>query len=1142
MEAIMEQIAWYHNLSILCIGGMVLCMIITAILYKKLNIREVIRFYKRRGRRMLVLGLFCVGIIQSSAVQTEAAEVELPDVETEEPKQEEDLPPALLDFSVFPGNEELDNAFITEDEMYYYVKNLENEPDVKIFLKISDEQELFLEEQVHLEYRLEGTEEWSQLIDEQAEWLNTEENQFEISYAFDGAENETNIYEFRVSYIDSGNHELISELPQKYIFDKVSPAYEAVYTSETGEELKSNEEGSLLEPYYNAAKVIHLEFQIAEENLDEEKTSIKISALDRNGDLLQEMKVKREEQTISAVLDVDAHYEIQIKLVDKAGNETVHHKNFALDYAVPEETEISYSLENGSFLECIKSKLNFGYFAKEKVTANIQMKDFVSGVNKIIYTYEDVENGEAVTQTVEAVQDEQDKNLSKISIKLPFGFKGNLKVYGMDKLGNISQEIKDIGVIAESEETHLNTLMALVKTKSNGTKAKNYYNEDVSVSFFAQDQYSGINSVSYIAGSELDETVSYMEEPEIVTTKVEKAYVIRAETNNSNQILLGLKFRDNAGHTTELSADQLPIIHIDTLNPKVSVVYDNYDSENEKYYREERTATVLVTERNFDPKDVRFDVTGPEPEIGSWSHTAGAGCTGGSDPYHTEHSDTCIWKCIVRFSKDGDYRFGFSCTDLAGNEGSYGRMDEFVIDQTEPVITVTYDNHDVRNELFYRAPRTAKITIREKNFHSEDVDIRITAENEGKNILIPGISTWVSNGETHQAVITYDYDAAFTFDISYKDLAGNQAEDYIGDYFIVDLTKPEIIISEVADRSANRGNVSPMLTVTDINFRHGSTWVEMSGWHNGIIEISQSLVRNQESEIIRIQDIAHEPEMDDLYRLRVGAEDLAGNIAENTILFSVNRYGSVYTLDPVTEKLAGENGSYYTVREKSLSVTETNVDSLIFKEIICSLNGKVRTLKEGSDYTVEESGDENSWKQYRYNIKESNFTEEGHYILTIYSEDRANNVSDNHSKGKSIAFAVDKTAPDILISGVEQGGRYRENSREITVDVQDNLELSETTVFLNGIPYVFDRSRVDEADGKISVTVEGNNAWQTVKVISKDMAGNEAISEEITFLVTPNILVQFYNHKPLFYGSISLMVIIGICLILIINRKIKKDI
>ena len=131
---------------------------------------------------------------------------------------------------------------------------------------------------------------------------------------------------------------------------------------------------------------------------------------------------------------------------------------------------------------------------------------------------------------------------------------------------------------------------------------------------------------------------------------------------------------------------------------------------------------------------------------------------------------------------------------------------------------------------------------------------------------------------------------------------------------------------------------------------------------------------------------------------------------------------------------------YYTNTEQDIIVTETNVDTLEFLEISCKRNGKLLTLQQGVDYDVHVSGTEESWKQYVYTIPGRNFTEEGTYILTIYSEDRAENVSDNQTKGKKIEFVMDRTAPSILLSGLEDGGQYRENSRKITLDIQDNVQ------------------------------------------------------------------------------------------------------
>ena len=418
----------------------------------------------------------------------------------------------------------------------------------------------------------------------------------------------------------------------------------------------------------------------------------------------------------------------------------------------------------------------------------------------------------------------------------------------------------------------------------------------------------------------------------------------------------------------------------------------------------------------------------------------------------------------------------------------------------------------------------------------------MNAENEGMPITLPRVSNWISSNDFHQVTITYDYDARFTFDIAYTDLAGNEAADYPGDYFCVDLTNPQIMITEITDKSANHGMVSPLITVTDTNYGNGNTWYEIVGWENGLIDLSKAATEIQNGEMIRIKDFEYVKEADDLYRLTVGSTDLAGNIAETRISFSVNRFGSVYTFDEETEKLAGKGGTYYTNEEKELIITETNVDSLEFIEIVCNRNGKLRTLNEGKDYIVHESGAEFGWKQYRYQILKQNFKEEGHYTITIYSEDRAKNVSNNQSKGKSLSFAVDKSAPSVVISGVEQKGRYRENSREIMLDVQDNLAIKELTAVLDGEAAVYDEKIINTSNGKISMIAKGKNIWQTLEVFAEDQAGNQISIEEITFLVTPNRFIQFYNNKPLFYGSgtlIAVVLIIGAgCLV---RNKRKKS-
>ena len=281
--------------------------------------------------------------------------------------------------------------------------------------------------------------------------------------------------------------------------------------------------------------------------------------------------------------------------------------------------------------------------------------------------------------------------------------------------------------------------------------------------------------------------------------------------------------------------------------------------------------------------------------------------------------------------------------------------------------------------------------------------------------------------------------------------------------------------------------------------------------------------------------------MDDIYTMEAAVYDLAGNSSEAMVMFSVNRFGSVYTFDEATDALIGDNGKYYTNKEQQLVITETNVDTLEFKEITLNLNGKLTTLKEGVAYTVALDGNDATWKQYTYTLKADNFVEEGTYILTIYSEDRATNTSDNNTKGKKIEFVVDKTNPSALISGVENGGQYRMHSKEVTIDIEDNVRLSSVTVTIDGVETVYDAAQIHEMDGKLVLNIGSANHWQDVVVEVTDAAGNTEISEEMRVLVTANIFVQFFMNKPVFYGTLGGTAFLAALLWWFLVGKKKKE-
>ena len=570
---------------------------------------------------------------------------------------------------------------------------------------------------------------------------------------------------------------------------------------------------------------------------------------------------------------------------------------------------------------------------------------------------------------------------------------------------------------------------------------------------------------------------------------------------------------------------------VDKTIPAVAIAYDT-TTEN-GYYNTNRVATVTVTDQNFDENAVEYVITttGAQPTVGNWTHTAADGCN------ETTHVKGCRWSCSVVFGSDADYSFAFQCTDKAGNMSGMTQEEAFTIDQTPPVIQVSYDNNEALNGYYFKEARNAVITIREHNFNSSDVNMAVSSP-DGE---LHSPSSWRNSGtDVYVCDISYDADGDYRFDISYVDLAGNAAEDYVEDRFVIDLTAPELEIGGVYDRSANNGVVAPVITYTDKNYDAEQIEVRITGANHGQMEPEYSAATEQSGQTISFVDFPHEQEMDDLYTLEAAVTDKAGNTTEESIIFSVNRFGSVYVFSEDTQKVLEQ---FYVNQGPRLLVTEINVDTLEHQEISYSCDGNIAVLRENEDYTVQESGDAFEWKEYLYDIPGSNFDSEGVYVVTIQSIDRATNDTTNRLKEKNIEFTVDKTAPSVVTGGIEDGGSYAETARSLTIDAVDNIYLTGLEIYLNAeLAASYDESELAESYGMVSYEVKEMGNTQTLYVVARDAAGNVTQTQPVSFLISSNAFIRWYYNKPLFIGSIvGVVVAVGGVFGLIFRRRGKKE-
>ncbi|MDY3797265.1 MAG: Ig-like domain-containing protein [Agathobacter sp.] len=855
----------------------------------------------------------------------------------------------------------------------------------------------------------------------------------------------------------------------------------------------------------------------------------------------------------------DGSLKIDILVEDNAGNSKSVDKKVYVDKDSPVISNILFDSRSDEITTVPKQ---YGYFFTKQTDVTVSATDFIgetknigSGVKSITYSLIPADDSEIITETL-AVEEVSDKlGTYRAKFTIPQGFKGQISIYVTDNVGHKCKTYNPKGVVIENAQQHDESSdvdIILPKTNYKDSEGNPLYNKKINVKAVVEDTRSGLAEADLWMGEYYNDeplvddrfsvkskyndktekwtsTITGAEgwklpdEPELnLVKRATKTVVISSETNHMTASL-GLK--DNAGN---VSREENVVFSIDKTAPKIEVEYDNNSVENEKYYKDSRTATITVTDANFSQEDVVVDITGPEVNISKWKHTAADGCDG------KVHTAECSYSCIVSFIEDGDYTLTVNATDLAGNKGSYGKTDEFTIDKTAPVVKVSYNNNSKSNGNYFSNSRTATIEITDRNFDNSRTNVDIKAKNENGEIGAPKASAFTQSGDVWTATVTFVEDANYSISVESTDMAGNEGNKYDTEEFVIDTSRPQITIEGVEDKSANNDVVEPVIKISDTNIEDGSLEIMLEGVNNGNIEFESSKTQTSDTINVNISDLPHEQQMDDLYTLSVKISDKAGNTNTESRTFSINRFGSVYVLSDETQALVDK---YYTNKEQDIVVTEINVDLLEKSSIDYSLDGMTTALTEGQEYEVEKDVKEGSWKTYEYHIGKDKFNTEGKYVISLYSEDKAKNKSTNRTKGIDIGFVVDKTAPTIVVTGVDNGKHYVDSEKKIYIDVQDNILVDSMEMYNNKELVLSKESdEVLDNNGVITTKVTSSDNWQTIYVEARDAAGNAATGKKIRFLLTTNLLVQL-RANAMAIGGIIIGITFGTAGIVAIVRR-----
>lgn len=709
------------------------------------------------------------------------------------------------------------------------------------------------------------------------------------------------------------------------------------------------------------------------------------------------------------------------------------------------------------------------------------------------------------------------------------------------------------GLVVDNERPH-EEFTAPEIVRVSGLTNNKIYNGDVSVVVSANDPvengvYSGLKQVTYTVYNgkvynEKDVTqqgVLYSWDGNTPPCQFKKdmGFTVDAKKNNSNDVHILLTAEDNAGNVTSMEYS----IKIDITKPIIDIEYDKNAADSGTFFRESRRATVTVKERNFEASLVNITLRATDdgadialPTVSKWTS---------SGDLHT---------ATIEYTAEGDYTFAIACTDQAGNPNEPVHYADgtvaptaFTIDKTHPTISVTYDNNSALNGNYYNANRTATVVVTEHNFDASRVNITLRATDDGADIALPTVSGWTSSGDRHTATIAYRRDGLYTFDIDVTDKAGNTSADFTEQTFYVDTTAPTLEITGVADRSANNGDIIPVVSYSDTNYDDAQVNITLTGAMRKGVALDGSYADQHNGKVFTFKNFAKEKEVDDIYTLAATLTDKAGNTTEKTILFSANRFGSTYALSAATDQL---NGSYVQTPQ-DVVVTETNPDALQNIRITLFKNNQTIILQEGTDYRIEVRGGNGQWYEYIYTVLAKNFADDGVYRLTFYSEDAAGNIAENtlDTKKQEIGFGVDKTKPNMVVTNLESDTTYPLENLTVSLSAGDNLLLQSVVVYLDDYSKAYKTWTAEEVaaivadQGEFTFDIPGDSTGaHQVKIVCTDAAGNEQTEEITNFYVTTNLFVRYYNNKPLFFGSIAAVVVIaGVVIALAAGKKKKND-
>lgn len=458
----------------------------------------------------------------------------------------------------------------------------------------------------------------------------------------------------------------------------------------------------------------------------------------------------------------------------------------------------------------------------------------------------------------------------------------------------------------------------------------------------------------------------------------------------------------------------------------------NFDgTSRDYYYGSDVTMLLTYEDTNISTKDVVVTDNGTKVNV-TWTQV------GNTNKYQANYVATT----------EGKHVLCINATDVAGNPAQE-KTAEFIKDIKKPTMTLTVNGKSAWTEPIEGAVKVqtgvadnqtlniAKITVVGPNAQAVK-----TLFDAGNQQVSKHDSGFALEDLIDNSVVDGDY--AITVEVS--DKAGNSDSTSI--YFRVDNTVP-VVTAKIADGVTAGKQPGVNFDGTDCDFFYRSDVSVLLSYEDDNMAASAVTVTDNNTPVAvqwtqvgttNKYQAVYQVTKDGAHTIKIGATDKAGNKAEEKqIVFIRDTAAPVITAMINGGMVYNESMGVVDLTSNavvSFSVNDTNEDVNDFNYQL------IKTLPDENPVTADVLKTEN---------RSFGFSDEADYVVKVYSVDKAG----NRSAERTVQFRIDKTAPELNITGTASGS---------TLNAGTTLTFSMTEAFWR------------DASGTITITRKANDS------------------------------------------------------------------